>query len=134
MGHLEGGFGRLGAILKAFWLHLGALGGFLKASWGHFKGSWRHLGDIFGHLGALGKIVGLPQKRLWQLLRCVVRDAPFLHVFSYVVAFVHICLRCMILGKTMKNHCFSYSFLIFQGVADTACILKQHSNTYQKTS
>ena len=85
LGHLEGGFRRLGAILKASWLHLEALGGFLKASWGHFKGSWRRLEDIFGHLGALGKIVGLPQKRFWQLFRCVVRDAPFLAFFDMLL-------------------------------------------------
>ena len=81
LGHLEEGLGVLELSRRRLGYVLGALGGFLKASWGHFKGSWRRLEDIFGHLGALGKIVGLPQKRFWQLFRCVVRDAPFLAFF-----------------------------------------------------
>ena len=72
MGHLEGGFGRLGAILKASWLHLGGAWPLLEGLLGPLRGilapSWGHLGVMLGHLGALGRVLRVSQTRLRLLL------------------------------------------------------------------
>ena len=134
MGHLEGGFRRLGAILKASWLHLGGawrlfegllgpLQGVLASSWGHLWASW----GSWEYCGAASE----PSLATFQV--CCSRR-PFFACFFDMLLHLFIFVRD---GRSLENHekpLLFLRFLIFQGVADTACILKQHSITCQKTS
>ena len=70
------------------------------------------------------------------MLEEFVRDALFLACFLICYDMFSCLFDMADPWKTMKNHGFSYGFLIFLGVGDVVRILKQHSicikKTYQK--
>ena len=70
------------------------------------------------------------------MLEGFVRDALFLACFLICYCMFSCLFDMADPWKTMKNHRFSWGFLIFLGVGDVVRILKQHSicikSTYQK--
>ena len=104
LGHLEGGFGRFGAILKASWLHLGGawrlfegllgpLQGVLASSWGHVWASWGSWEDC-----------GAASEAFLATFQVCCSRCPFFGIFLICCCICSYSFEMDDPWKTMKNH------------------------------